>query len=74
MTEAPIESWSTQGYCVFEQIIPPALLEELRSLTDAARVIAREEYSESELGKTLASRGRAALQEEADEFRGEGLS
>ena len=62
VTEAHIEAWNTQGYCVFEQIIPPALLDELRGLTDAARVIARDEYRTSELGKTLASRGRAEAQ------------
>ena len=64
VTEAHIESWRTQGYCVFEQIIPPALLEELRSLTDAARgeaMAAQRTASQQALARKRQRKGDACL-------------
>lgn len=62
VTQEHIDSWNENGYCVFEQILPPELLADLRKLTDTARDIARNEYKNSAAGKMLAARGRAEAQ------------
>lgn len=62
VTQEHIDSWNEDGYCVFEQILPPKLLAELRSLTDAARDIARNEFKNSPAGEALRAKGRAEVQ------------
>ena len=38
-----IETYQTQGYTVFEQILPATLIADLRRVTDQAREMARDE-------------------------------
>eukprot|EP01043_Picozoa_sp_COSAG02_P009596 COSAG02_NODE_328_length_24547_cov_4.124141_14_plen_330_part_00 len=62
VTAEHIESWNDLGYCVFEQILPLQLLADLRTLTNTARDIARNEYKNSAAGKTLSAKGRLEAQ------------
>lgn len=41
LTDRHIEEFHTLGYTVFEQILPPSLVADLRRVTDRARDIAR---------------------------------
>ena len=43
LTDRHIEEFHTLGYTVFEQILPPSLIADLRRVTDEARDLAREQ-------------------------------
>jgi hypothetical protein len=42
-TDQHIEAYHTQGYTVFQRILPPALIRDLRRVTDEARELARKQ-------------------------------
>lgn len=44
LSDRHIEAFHTQGYTVFEQILPPSLIGDLRRVTDRARELARAEH------------------------------
>ena len=43
ISDAHIQDYHTRGYTVFQKILPPSLIEDLRRVTDRAREIARAE-------------------------------
>ncbi len=58
-----IEQYRTLGYTVFRQILPPALLTDLRSASEEARIIARQQHGPQT--QRLQPVGQAAIEQQA---------